>query len=53
MDKKYRLSALRVQRNVMETEMAEEELAEDDRFQRIQRRIEELKSELPDSAVAR
>lgn len=49
MDKEYRLSALRVQRNVLETEMGEEELRESDRFQRIQRRIDELSDEVADA----
>ena len=46
MDREYRLSALRVRRNVLETELAEEELAESDRLERIQQRIEELEDDL-------
>jgi|GEM_PF-2064533 len=52
MDKEYRLSALRVRRNVLRAEMAEEELSDSDRYARVQRRIDELQSELADAATA-
>ena len=50
MDREYRLSALRVQRNVLETELGEEELTESDRLERIQNRIEELEDDLAASS---
>jgi len=51
MDTEYRLSALRVQRNVMRAEMDEEELGDSDRYAQIQRRIDELQSEQADPAT--
>lgn len=45
MDDEYQLSALRVQRNVLRTELSDAEAGEHERLQRIERKIEELRDE--------
>lgn len=50
LDQEYRLSAKRVQRNVMEAELSEEELWESEEFQELQRQIQELQQQVSNSA---
>jgi hypothetical protein len=45
----YRLSAKRVQRNVMQVELSEQELWESERFQKLQRQIQDLQQEVSES----
>lgn len=52
MDKEYQLSALRVRHSVMKAELSEEELAQHEEFQEVQRRLAELQAELAEAPAA-
>ena len=49
MDKEYQLSALRVRHSVMKAELSEEERAEHDEFQEVERRLAELRADLAEA----
>lgn len=46
MDDAYELSSKRVERNVLQAELEEEELWESEEFQRLEQRIGELKAQM-------
>ena len=45
-DVEYRLSAKRVERNVLEAELSEQELWESEEYQRLEQQIQRLRGEL-------
>ena len=46
MDPEYRLSSMKVERNVLRAELPEEELWESERYQRLEQQIRHLKQEV-------
>lgn len=50
MDAAYRLSSKKVERNVLQAELSEEELWENDRYQRLEQEIQELEKRVSDEA---
>lgn len=51
MDAAYRLSSKKVERNVMQAELSDEELWENDRYQRLEQEIQELEQRVSDAAT--
>jgi hypothetical protein len=48
MDTEYRLSSKKVERNVLRVELPEDELWQNDRYQRLEQQIQELKKQVED-----
>lgn len=51
MDAEYRLSSKKVERNVLQAELPDEELWESDRYQRLEQEIQRLKKQVDEDSV--